>query len=96
MQSALVELHRLHPAAIAFENFDVRLGLEVRLDAGSIDAKLIGARRGGYCFEQNVLFLRVLRTLGFRAEPLIARSRWRRPLDQSVAAPPTWPSTSRN
>jgi N-hydroxyarylamine O-acetyltransferase len=83
--STLVELHRLHPAAIPFENIDVRLGLSVSLDPGAVDAKLIRGRRGGYCFEQNTLFLRALRTLGFTADPLIARSRWRRPADQSVA-----------
>jgi N-hydroxyarylamine O-acetyltransferase len=71
-------LHRLHPAEIVFETFDARLGLGVALDAPAVDAKLVHSRRGGYCFEQNTLFLRALRTLGFRAEPLIARSLWGR------------------
>jgi len=83
--STLEELHRLHPAAIPFEALDVRMGLSVDLASAALDAKLIGARRGGYCFEQNWLFLRVLRTLGFHVESLIARSRWRRPLNEFVA-----------
>ncbi|MDB5480290.1 MAG: N-hydroxyarylamine O-acetyltransferase [Caulobacteraceae bacterium] len=76
--STLRELHRLHPAAIPFETFDARLGLGVDLAAPAIDAKLIRGGRGGYCFEQNILFLRALRSLGFDAEPLIARSLWGR------------------
>lgn len=30
-------------------------------------------KRGGYCFEQNQLFLRALQALGFDARPLLAR-----------------------
>ena len=76
--ATLEALHRLHPATIPFETLDARLGLGVDLDDAALDAKLIGARRGGYCFEQNALLLRALTTLGFKAEPLIARSLWRR------------------
>jgi N-hydroxyarylamine O-acetyltransferase len=75
----LATLQRLHPAAIPFETIDVWLGRTVDLSPEAVDAKLIAARRGGYCFEHNSLFLRVLTALGFRAEPLIARSRWGRP-----------------
>lgn len=35
--------------------------------------KLVTGRRGGYCFEQNQLFLRALEALGFEARPLLAR-----------------------
>ena len=35
--------------------------------------KLVTRRRGGYCFEQNQLFLRALQALGFEARPLLAR-----------------------
>ncbi|HLZ81992.1 MAG TPA: arylamine N-acetyltransferase [Caulobacteraceae bacterium] len=76
--STLRDLHRLHPAAIPFEAFDARLGLGVDLAAAAVDAKMIAGGRGGYCFEQNTLFLRALRSLGFDAEPLIARSTWGR------------------
>lgn len=71
-------LHRLHPAAIPFESLDVWLGRPIRLEAAAVDAKLIHGGRGGYCFEQNSLLLRVLQAIGFEAEPLIARSRWNR------------------
>lgn len=77
----LFELHRLQPAAIAFESIDALLGRGVSLDPEAVDAKLIGRRRGGYCFEQNSLFKRALEALGFKVTALLARSRWNRPPD---------------
>ncbi|MCE9572677.1 MAG: arylamine N-acetyltransferase [Deltaproteobacteria bacterium] len=80
----LATLHALsaaHAQAIPFENLDVLLGRPIDLDPAAVDRKLIGARRGGYCFEQNTLFLRVLEALGFDARPLSARVRWGRPRD---------------
>jgi N-hydroxyarylamine O-acetyltransferase len=76
-------LHALHPAAIPFEAVDVLLGRGVDLAPEAVDAKLIAARRGGYCFEQNGLFRRVLTALGFEVEGLIARVLWMRPPDGS-------------
>jgi N-hydroxyarylamine O-acetyltransferase len=70
---ALRAIHALHPARIAFENLDPLLGRRIHLDAPSIAAKLVHARRGGYCFEQNGLLLWVLTTLGFRVTGLAAR-----------------------
>jgi N-hydroxyarylamine O-acetyltransferase len=75
-------LHALHPAAIPFENIDVLLGRGVDLAPEAVDAKLIRGGRGGYCFEQNSLFKRVLTTLGFQVDSLIARPRWGRPLEE--------------
>lgn len=66
-------LHRLHPAAIAFENLDPLLGRRVRLDLDSVQRKLLVSRRGGYCYEQNGLFAAVLTALGFRLTTLAAR-----------------------
>ena len=62
-----------HTATIPFENIDVLLGRPPRLDLGSLQQKMIGGRRGGYCFEQNTLLLAGLLALGFRATGLIAR-----------------------
>lgn len=69
-------LQQLHPAAIPFEAIDVLLNRPISLDPDAIDAKLITAKRGGYCFEQNQLFQRVLTAMGFAVEPLIAQVRW--------------------
>jgi N-hydroxyarylamine O-acetyltransferase len=77
----LQALHAAHPAAIAFENLDPLMDVRVRLDARAIEQKLIHERRGGYCFEHNMLFLRVLRTLGFEVRSLSARVLWGREPD---------------
>jgi N-hydroxyarylamine O-acetyltransferase len=77
-------LTELHPAAIAFEAVDVLLNRPVDLSPGAIQAKLIDGGRGGYCFEQNGLLMRVLEALGFAVEGLIARVLWMLPPD----APP--------
>jgi N-hydroxyarylamine O-acetyltransferase len=61
----LSDLVHAHMAAIPFENLDVLLGRGVRLDLESIQAKLVRARRGGYCFEHSTLFAAVLERLGF-------------------------------
>lgn len=74
----LAALARHHVEAIPFENLDVLLDRGVSLSPEAVDAKLLGGR-GGYCFEQNGLFLRVLRELGFHAEPVSARVRIDRP-----------------
>ncbi|MHA4839367.1 arylamine N-acetyltransferase family protein [Sphingopyxis sp. MSC1_008] len=78
-------LQAAHIAAIPFEAIDALTGAGIDIGADAIDAKLIGQRRGGYCFEQNALFLRVLLAIGFDAEGLLGRVRWMLPDD----APPT-------
>jgi N-hydroxyarylamine O-acetyltransferase len=71
----LARLQQAHLAAIPFENLDLLLGREIRLDIGSLQAKLVGGHRGGYCFEQNTLFQAALRRIGFTVTPLVARVR---------------------
>jgi N-hydroxyarylamine O-acetyltransferase len=71
-------LHLLHPQAIPFENLDVLLGQPVRLDLASIQQKLVANRRGGYCYEHNLLFRSVLQTLGFRVRSFAGRVLWGR------------------
>lgn len=68
-----------HPDAIPFENLDVLLGRGISIAPADIDAKLIGGGRGGYCYEQNGLLKRVLETLGFQVEGLMARVLWMAP-----------------
>lgn len=68
-------LHLAHATHIPFENLDVLLKRPVLLDLDSVFAKLVEARRGGYCFEQNALFAAVLEALGFRLARLAARVR---------------------
>jgi N-hydroxyarylamine O-acetyltransferase len=73
--SVLEGLHFAHATHIPFENLDIVLGRPIRLDLASIQGKLVGARRGGYCFEQNRLLAAVLEQLGFSITPLSGRVR---------------------
>ncbi|HEY9580627.1 MAG TPA: arylamine N-acetyltransferase [Rhizorhapis sp.] len=72
-QEGLMSVQRAHRWAIPFENFDIPLGRGISLDPAAVFDKLVVRRRGGYCFEQNQLFLRALLQLGFDARPLLAR-----------------------
>jgi N-hydroxyarylamine O-acetyltransferase len=72
----LKALHFAHVSAIPFENLDIVLGQVISLDLAHIQAKLVTARRGGYCFEQNALFAAVLESLGFDVVRLAARVRF--------------------
>src|SRR5690349_92346 len=84
----LETLHALaaaHVQAIPFENLDVLLGRPPELTPAALEAKLVHARRGGYCFEQNGLFLLVLGELGFDAHPISARVRLQRARDVTPA-----------
>ena len=74
--ATLRAIQALHPATIPFEALDVLLHQPVELAPEAVDAKLIHAGRGGYCFEQNSLLKRVLEALGFEVEGLIAQVRW--------------------
>jgi N-hydroxyarylamine O-acetyltransferase len=76
--ATLRSLHRLHPLSIPFENLTTLLGRTPALDVASLQDKMVHARRGGYCFEQNHLFGAVLRTLGFKVTGLAARVLWER------------------
>lgn len=75
--AGLAELHLAHATHVPFENLDVLLGRPIRLDLTHLQRKLVHDRRGGYCFEQNVLFAAVLEALGFRVTGLAARVRYR-------------------
>ncbi len=75
----LCAIQALHPAAIPFENLDPLLGLPVPLDLDSLQRKLVAGRRGGYCFEQNMLLKAALEALGFSVTCLAARVLWMLP-----------------
>ena len=65
-----------HTKTIPFENIDVLLGRTINLDIDSIQTKLVDNKRGGYCFEQNLLFSSVLKEFGFKLSHLAGRIRW--------------------
>ncbi len=76
-RQVLEGLHLAHATHVPFENLDVLLKRPIRLDIGSLQAKLVAAGRGGYCFEQNGLFAAVLREIGFAVTTLAARVHYR-------------------
>jgi N-hydroxyarylamine O-acetyltransferase len=71
--ATLRAIHRLHPQAIAFENLNPLLRLPVQLDTHSLQTKLLSQRRGGYCYEHNLLLKLALESIGFRVAGLAAR-----------------------
>jgi N-hydroxyarylamine O-acetyltransferase len=73
---ALDALVLAHQRRIPFENLDIVLGRPIHIDLERVFAKLVTARRGGYCFEHNTLFGEALRTLGFEVVGLAARVVW--------------------
>jgi N-hydroxyarylamine O-acetyltransferase len=77
---ALAAVHRAHVTTIPFENLDPHAGRPVSLEPEEIERKLVHERRGGYCFEQNLLLKAALEALGADVEPMLARVR--------VGAPP--------
>ena len=72
----VLELHRAHVTSIPYEDLDVRLGREIRLDLPSLVSKLVDGGRGGYCYEQNTLFAAVLEGLGFNVTRCLGRVRF--------------------
>ncbi|MFI6088900.1 arylamine N-acetyltransferase [Streptomyces sp. NPDC051218] len=68
-------LHRAHVASIPFENLEMMVGRPVPLDLGALQDKLVRRRRGGYCYEQNLLFAAALDRIGFAVTGLGARVR---------------------
>jgi len=75
----LRELHLLHLQHIPYENIDVYCHQGVKLDPETLTRKILLRRRGGYCFEQNGLFLMALTELGFKCHPNMARVHRNRP-----------------
>jgi N-hydroxyarylamine O-acetyltransferase len=64
-----------HADAIPFENIDVLARRVPALELEPLQRKLVGSRRGGYCFEQNNLLRAALVHLGFEVRRLEARVR---------------------
>jgi len=83
--ATLKRLVLLHAKAIPFENLDAFLGRGVSLDPAAVAGKLLRGKRGGWCFEQNLLLGNVLRELGYQVVDLAARVVWNRPADVVTA-----------
>jgi N-hydroxyarylamine O-acetyltransferase len=82
---ALADLQIAHLCTIPFENLDAYLGRPVPIDRAAIARKFFTGRRGGYCFEHNLLFASALVALGYEVELLSCRF----VLRQTFVRPPT-------
>lgn len=74
----LGSLVQAHLQRVTFENIDALLDRPIDLDANSLFAKIVKRGRGGYCFELNSFFARLLLALGYNVRLRMARLRWRR------------------
>ncbi|MGW3987479.1 arylamine N-acetyltransferase family protein [Streptomyces sp. NPDC004830] len=70
---ALRELHLRHLQTVPFENLSVHLGEEIVLEEKRLLDKVVGARRGGFCYELNGAFGALLAALGYDVVLLAAR-----------------------
>jgi N-hydroxyarylamine O-acetyltransferase len=66
-------LHAANLLTVPFENLDIPLGVPITLDADALFDKIVTRRRGGFCYELNGLFARLLAALGFRVTLMEAR-----------------------
>ncbi|MEV0483221.1 arylamine N-acetyltransferase [Streptomyces sp. NPDC050508] len=69
----LRELHLRHLQTVPFENLSIHLGEEIVLEEKRLLDKVVGAGRGGFCYELNGLFGALLAALGFDVALLAAR-----------------------
>ena len=58
---------------VPFENLDIHLGRKIELASESIYEKIVSRKRGGFCYECNILFFDLLKALGFQVKYLSAR-----------------------
>lgn len=72
-RATLAALHRRHMQAVPFENLDIPLGRRITLVPDALWSKIILNRRGGFCYELNTLFGRLLQALGYHVDFLSAR-----------------------
>lgn len=66
-------LQLLHSQTFPFENINPLLALPVNLDFESLYNKFVDNGRGGYCFEQNIFFMNILKMLGYKVRGLTGR-----------------------
>lgn len=66
-------LHVCHMQSTPFENLDIHLKRPIVLDEQRLYNKIVGERRGGFCYELNAAFGWLLRALGFDVTYVSAR-----------------------
>lgn len=65
---SLNELHQKHVLNIPFEDIDIHTKEAILLNFQSIFDKVINRNRGGFCYELNYLFYKLLVEIGFKVK----------------------------
>jgi N-hydroxyarylamine O-acetyltransferase len=64
-EESLRGLQVAHLLAVPFENLSIHAGQPIVLEDEALFTKIVGRKRGGFCYEANGLFAALLRALGF-------------------------------
>ncbi len=71
--ATLKEMQKKHLLQVPFENLDIHIGREIVLDPERLFKKVITNKRGGFCYELNLLFNELLCLAGFETRLVSAR-----------------------
>ncbi|MGI9492421.1 MAG: arylamine N-acetyltransferase family protein [Geminicoccaceae bacterium] len=71
-RATIRRLQEAHLFNIPFENLDLVWKRHIQLDEQRLFNKIVGNRRGGFCYELNGLMAAILRQLGFEANLVAA------------------------
>ncbi len=66
-------LQRSHLLAVPFENLDIHWKRPIVIDTKRFYEKIVNEKRGGFCYELNGLFNKLLISLGFKTRLISAR-----------------------
>ena len=69
----LAQLMYCHFTSVPYENLDILNHIPLSLEIQDVYEKIVVRRRGGYCFELNALFNRLLNEIGFQTVSYLAR-----------------------
>ena len=69
----LKSLHQHHVMQVPFENLDVHYHRLFDLELSNIYRKVVDNSRGGFCYELNYLFSRLLNAVGFSTQIISSR-----------------------
>jgi N-hydroxyarylamine O-acetyltransferase len=66
-------LQRRHLLRVPFENLDIHWKRPITLETEKFYDKIVGEKRGGFCYELNGLFQELLAAIGFESKIVSAR-----------------------
>ena len=69
----LKKLQRQHLLNVPFENIDIHWKRPILLDTNKFYEKIVGQKRGGFCYELNGLFNELLKEIGYQTKVVSAR-----------------------